>query len=94
MKTVEYGVKFEKKASRLELLIRLVWMIPCILVLVFVAILGTIGYALQVLHILILGSRNKTFNDWMLLYYRYLIRMQAYLSTLTDEKCPILPDSK
>jgi hypothetical protein len=93
MKSVNYTVKFEEKAGRLELFIRWLWAIPCAVVLVLLAILASIGWFFQALHILLLGKRHKMLHDWILMYYTYLIKFQSYLNLLTDERCPIMPES-
>ncbi|MDD5337573.1 MAG: DUF4389 domain-containing protein [Candidatus ainarchaeum sp.] len=92
MKTVEYDTKYDEKAGRLELFIRIVWAIPCSIVLMVLALIGEILMALQFLYILVLGKRNRMMFDWTKKYIAYCTKFSSYLYLLTDERCPIMPE--
>ena len=92
MKTVKYEVTFSEKASRLELLVRFLWMIPCYIVLWVLGIIATIAWVVQFLHILILGKRNKTVHEWLVKYVAYCAKLDSYIMLLTEERTPIMPE--
>ncbi|MFA6530503.1 MAG: DUF4389 domain-containing protein [Candidatus Micrarchaeia archaeon] len=93
MKTVKYDVGFTEEASRIELFVRWVWMIPSVIVLVLLSILACIGALVQFWHILILGKRNKTVADWVKMYLAYHIKMMSYFYALTEERSPLAPEN-
>lgn len=92
MKTVKYEVAFDEKASRLELLIRFIWLIPCGIVSFFLGIIYMFAYMIQFLHILVLGKRQKTLHNWILKYQCYYTKVNTYVLLLTDERAPIMPE--
>ncbi len=91
MKTVKFEVKKDVKASRLELLIRIFWSIPSLVVLVILSILGKIAWVIQVLHIAIYGKRHRALNKLIWVMMDYCVKWSAYIALLTDERNPILP---
>jgi hypothetical protein len=93
MKTVQIDVKSDVKASRLELFIRIVWMIPTYIVFWLFSIVAGICMVLHWLFILITGKRNNTLNDIAKKYLIYVTEVQAYLYLLTDERNPIFPEN-
>ncbi len=93
MKSVDFDVKYEEKARRLELLIRWLWAIPSYIVLMVLEIILWVGLVLQFFHILILGKRNKTFADWTKMFVSYSVKFQSYFFLLTEERNPLMPES-
>lgn len=93
MKTVKIDVSYSEKASRLELLIRFIWLIPTAIVVLVLAVILMIAWCLQFLHILFMGRRNKTLHDWILKYVSYRIKYESYFFSLTDERNPIIPEN-
>lgn len=92
MKTIKSSIAYKKRASRLELLVRIVYMIPIIVVLWIFNIMAGLAVFLQVFNILIFGQRNRTLNDFVKTYVTYMFRIRTYLSLLTDERPPIIPE--
>ncbi|NYZ73705.1 DUF4389 domain-containing protein [Candidatus Micrarchaeota archaeon] len=92
MKSVKYSSAYEEKASRIELLIRFVWMIPVGFVSFFLSIIYIFAYMLQFLHILVLGKRHKVLHDWIFKYMAYYTKFNSYFVLLTDERTPIMPE--
>ncbi len=93
MKTFSMNVPYAEKASRLELIIRFLWSIPVLIVTIIFSIIWCIAWLLQFLHILVFGKRNRTLHDWLLKYVVYSTQYTVYISLLTDERDPILPES-
>ena len=92
MKTVKYDVTYAEPAGRIELFVRLIWAIPSMIVMGVLGLIMYIAWALQWLHILILGKRNKMLYDWSLKYMEYYVKFAAYFSLLTEERNPLLPE--
>lgn len=92
MKTVEYSAKYKEAAPRKELLIRLVWAIPCSMVSGVLCFISTFTWVMQFFHILLLGSRHKTLNDWNYRALSYHTKWMSYTYMLTDEQSPIFPE--
>lgn len=91
MKTVKISVTSSNKASRWELLVRILWAIICGIVLFFFSIIACICAIIQWLYILITGKRSKSLNNLLKSYVIYRAQLNAYLYMLTDERNPILP---
>ena len=92
MKTVKITVTSAEKASRWELIIRIVWTILCSIVLGIVGIFAVIAIVLQWFHILILGKRqmqlNKFATNWLIAF----AALHFYKNLSTDERPPIVPE--
>jgi Domain of unknown function (DUF4389) len=91
MKTLKIEVKSDKKASRVELFVRILWAIISGIVLFFFGIVAIICIVLHWFYILITGKRSKSLNDVMKSYLFYRCRLEGYLFMLTDERSPIIP---
>lgn len=92
MKTVNVSVKSDKKVSRAELFIRILWAIPSAIVLWIFGVIAGICLVVHWFFMLITGKRNKMLNGVVRGYLYYSTKMRAYLSLLTDERNPILPE--
>lgn len=92
MDTVKVDVKSAEKASRLELFIRIVWMIPTMVVLWVFSLVASICMVIHWFFILITGRRNNTLNDVVKKYMYYITKVNGYMTLLTDERNPILPE--
>jgi high-affinity Fe2+/Pb2+ permease len=92
MKTVKFDVKYIEKASRLELLVRILYSIPLAIVLWLIGIIASLAEFLLWFHILIFGRRHKGLNGFLKVYLAYVTKIRAYLNLLTDERPPIIPD--
>lgn len=92
MKTVKYEAKFEEKASRLELFIRWIYMIPLAIVMILLMIVMYVAITLQFWYILFTGKRSKTLFEWVVKYVSYAAKAQSYFYNTTDERPPIFPE--
>ncbi|MFH0835060.1 MAG: DUF4389 domain-containing protein [Candidatus Micrarchaeota archaeon] len=92
MKTVKYEVRAPEKASRTELLVRLVYWIPLTIVLMILGMIAGICLVVQLLLVLIAGRRNATMSKLINAAIEYRLKMTAYYSLLTDERPEIIPD--
>lgn len=82
---------FEHDASRLELLIRIVYWILIGIVAAVYGFIATIFLIVQWLHILILGRRNQFLSDFAKGYLEYLVHVTPYMYIMTDKRPDIMP---
>jgi hypothetical protein len=92
MKTVKVDVKSDNKSPRLELFVRILWAIVGGIVLWFFSIIAVVCIIVHWFFILITGRRNKTLNNVIRVYLYYKTKFEAYVTMLTDERSPILPE--
>jgi len=92
MKTVKMTITSADKASRLELFVRIPWFIITAIILWIYTIIALICMVVQWFYILITGKRQKTLNNVIRVYVIYRAKFGAYLSLLTDERSPLLPE--
>ena len=92
MKTVNTNVNIVEKASRVELLIRLVYWIPLAIMVSILGMIAVLFFLLQVIVILVSGKRHKGLSKWIRVAVDYEYKMNIYLATVTDERPPILPE--
>ncbi|MGD0728744.1 MAG: DUF4389 domain-containing protein [Candidatus Micrarchaeaceae archaeon] len=92
MKTLKIDVKSGEKASRLELFVRILWLIVGGIILWFYSIIAIVCIIVHWFFILITGKRNKTLNNVLRVYLYYKTKFEAYLIMLTDERSPLLPE--
>ncbi len=87
---VKIDIEYEKKASRLEvLIIRWLYGFVLLIVLGVLAIVANIGIFIQWFHILILGRRNQGIHNFVAGFFRFYTRTYGYLLLLTDKRPPI-----
>ncbi|NYZ77270.1 DUF4389 domain-containing protein [Candidatus Micrarchaeota archaeon] len=92
MKGVDIKVPFVEKASRMELLVRIVYtFLYMIVAMIAGGIVMCILYPIEWLVILILGKRIDTLNKFIHSYIVWVTQFHAYLYTLTDERPPMIP---
>jgi hypothetical protein len=82
---------FEHDASRLELLIRILYWILIGIVLWVYGIIAFICLFIQWFHILILGNRNEWLSDFAKGYLEYLVVVMSYTYIMTDKRPEIFP---
>jgi len=82
---------FEHDASRLELLIRIVYWILIGIVAAVYGIIASICLFIQWFHILILGRRNEGLSDFAKGYLEYMVHVMSYTNIMTDKRPEILP---
>jgi hypothetical protein len=92
MKSVSANVAFNPRASRVELLVRIVWAILAGLVLWIFALIAGIVWIIQILHILIYARRHKGMQSFVKSVMIQSFRLSAYIMLLTDERPPIIPE--
>lgn len=92
MKTVKTNITYKEKASRLELLVRIVYIIPLGIILWAFSILASIAFAILWFHILIFGKRHRGSLSFLMKYVDYRFKVYAYLGMLTEERTPIFPE--
>ncbi|MBP2029309.1 hypothetical protein J2755_000229 [Methanohalophilus levihalophilus] len=84
---------YEKKASRIELFIRLVYTIPIVIVLYIYSILAGICLLLQWIIILIAGRRIAVISNVISGYLRYYTHIAGYVYLTSDKRPGIMPPS-
>ena len=82
---------FEHDASRLELLIRIIYWILIGIVAAVYGIIATICLLIQWFHILILGRRNESLSNFAKGYLEYMVHVMSYTYIMTDKRPEILP---
>ena len=84
---------FEQDASRLELLVRILYWILIGIVLWIYGMIAFICLFIQWFHILILGSRNEWLSNFARGYLEYLVDVMGYTYIMTDKRPEIFPVS-
>lgn len=92
MRTVKSQISYKEKASRWELLVRIIYAIPIVIILWIFGFLAGLAQIVLWFYILILGKRHKTLSNFIKAYITYLFRVRAYLDLVTDERPPIIPE--
>jgi hypothetical protein len=82
---------FEHDASRLELLIRIVYWILIGIVAAIYGIIASICLFIQWFHILFLGKRNEGLSNFAKGYLEYMVHVMSYTYIMTDKRPDILP---
>jgi hypothetical protein len=82
---------YEHDASRLELLIRIVYWILIGIVLWIYGIIACICLFIQWFHILILGRRNEGLSNIAKGYLEYMIHVLPYTYFMTDKRPDVMP---
>jgi Domain of unknown function (DUF4389) len=91
MKTVNITVASAEKASRWEVLIRLVWASLCGIVLLVVGIFAVIAIIIQLFYILVFGKRQMKLNKFVTNWLVALAALGFYKNYCTDERPQLLP---
>jgi hypothetical protein len=82
---------FEQDASRLELLIRIVYWILIGIVAAIYGIIASVCLFIQWFHILILGRRNEGLSNFAKGYLEYMVHVMSYTYIMTDKRPDIMP---
>ncbi len=93
MKTLNFDVKFDSKASRKELLVRLVYWIPLVIVTWLLSLVGMVCVVIQLLYIIFTGKRHQTLFKWTKIAVEYRLKFGSYYMLLTKERPEIIPPS-
>jgi hypothetical protein len=82
---------YEQEASRMELLIRILYWILIGIVLWVYGMIAFICLFVQWFHVLILGSRNEWLSNFAKGYLEYLVNVMGYTYIMTDKRPDIFP---
>jgi hypothetical protein len=82
---------YEHDASRLELLIRILYWILIGIVRSIYGIIAFICLAIQWFHILILGCRNECLSNIAEGYLEYMVHVMPYTYIMTDKRPDVMP---
>ena len=82
---------YEHDASRLELLVRILYWILIGIVLWIYGIIAGICLFIQWFHILILGCRNEALSDIAKGYLEYMVHVLPYTYFMTDKRPDVMP---
>jgi len=85
---------YERKASRMELLIRIFYSIAISIVLMLYGFFAGICIIIQWFVVLFLGHRNRELSDFIRGYLEYQVHVFAYVNLMTDERPGIMPRTK
>lgn len=82
---------YEHDASRLELLIRILYWILIGIVAAIYGIIAGICLFIQWFHILILGRRHEGLFNFAKGYFEYMVHVMPYMNIMTDKRPDIMP---
>jgi hypothetical protein len=82
---------FKQNASRLELLIRIVYWILISIVAAIYGILAFICLFIQWFYVLILGRRQEALSNFAKGYLEYMVHVMSYTYIMTDKRPDIMP---
>ncbi|MCX6772976.1 MAG: DUF4389 domain-containing protein [Candidatus Micrarchaeota archaeon] len=92
MDTVKITVKSSEKASRWELLVRIIWSTLCGIVLIVIGIFAAIAEIIQWLYVLIMGKRHMKLNKFVTNWLIAFAALGFYKNLCTDERPPLMPE--
>ncbi|HLB70713.1 MAG: DUF4389 domain-containing protein [Candidatus Methanoperedens sp.] len=82
---------YERKASRLELFIRILYSIAIMIVLYVYGIIAGICLIIQWFVILILGRRSEGLGNFIKGYLEYYVHVISYMYIMTDKRPGVMP---
>ena len=91
MKTVKITVTSAEKASRWEVIVRLIWASLCGIVLLVIGIFAVIAIIIQLFHILIFGRRQMKLNKFAANWLSAFAALGFYKNYCTDERPQLVP---
>jgi hypothetical protein len=92
MKTIQSKISYAEKASRIEMLYRIVWAIIGGIVLAIFGIIAGLATIVHFFYILIYKKRNKGIFEFVRAIVVQRFRLSSYLMFLTDERPPLVPE--
>lgn len=92
MKTIQHKISYVEEASRVEILVRIVWAILGGIVLFIFNLIAILAVIIQFFYVLIYGKRQKGIFDFMKAVEVQRFRLVLYLTFVTDERPPIIPE--
>jgi len=90
LSAVKVEITPEEKASRVEIIIRFLYMIPLFIVMYILALIAYIAIVVNFITSLLLGKRIQALNNFMVAFMKYQNNFFTYLF-LTDERPEIMP---
>ncbi|MDD3573680.1 DUF4389 domain-containing protein [Methanospirillum sp.] len=85
--------KYEEKAGRIELFIRMIYSFIIGIVLMVYGFIAGLCMFIQFFVVLILGRRSKILSELIQGYLEYYVHILPYTSFMTDERPGIFPSS-
>ena len=82
---------YGEKANRIELIVRIFYAIPVVILLFLYSLIAGIFLVLHWIAILLIGRRSKTFNSFIKGYLEYTIHLMSYFALMTDKRPGITP---
>ncbi|MDP3742514.1 MAG: DUF4389 domain-containing protein [Candidatus Micrarchaeota archaeon] len=92
MKSIQLKVSTPKTSSRKELLVRLVYWIPLLIVFYVLSLLSLLALVVNFFSVLIRGRVSFSFAKIQQVANDYEYKFKVYYSFLTDERPPIIPE--
>jgi len=93
MKSIQLKVSTPKTSSRKELLVRLVYWIPLLIVFYVLNVVGMFCLIVNLFSVLIRGRVSVSLAKVQQTAINYDYKFRTYYSFLTDERPPIIPES-
>ena len=93
MKTVQHKITYVEKASRTEILFRIVWGIIAGIVLFIFGMVAFLALIIQFFYVLIYGKRQRGLFDFIKIVGVQRFRLSLYLTFVTDERPPLVPET-
>ena len=91
MKTVKITVTSAEKASRWEVLVRVIWASLCGIVLLVAGIFVAIAEIIQIFYVLAFGKRHMKLNTFITNWLVAFAAVGFYKNLCTDERPPLFP---
>ncbi len=91
MESVKVAVKYEEKASRLELFIRFIWGALVWICLAIIGIFACMAICIQWFYMLLLGKRHRGLYDFATAWLSAVAGLMMYNNLSTDERPPLVP---
>ncbi|MEP7203650.1 MAG: DUF4389 domain-containing protein [Ilumatobacteraceae bacterium] len=82
---VRSAISFEESANRLTNALRIVWMIPALIIAMFIGIASAVLLLISWLTILFTGTQPRGMWDFLRKSARYTLQLQAYGLLMTDD---------
>jgi hypothetical protein len=92
MKTIQQKIIFTEKATRVEMLYRIVWGILAGIVLFIFSLIAALAIFIHFFYILVYAKRHKGIFDFVKIIEVQRFRLSMYLTFETDERPPIVPE--
>jgi len=94
MKTIQSKISYTEKASRIEMLYRIVWAIIGGIVLAIFGIIAGLATIIHFFYILIYKKRSRGVFEFVRAVVVQRFRLTSYLIFLTDERPPLVPETE